>query len=137
MAGKSNYTENNLLAFIFRGVAFPAPGTIAVGLYTTLPGEDATGGVEVSGGSYARQTVARGTTEWKDPSAATQGETNNVNAINFPVATANWGTVLGVGVFDATSGGNLLYFGALAANKVVNSGDQFKFNAADLKVTED
>lgn len=138
MAGKTDYTENNLLAFLFRGVAFPAPGNIYVGLYTTVPSADAgTGGTEVSGGAYARQQVARGTAEWKDPSAATQGETNNVNAVTFPVASANWGTVVAAGVFDASTGGNLLYFANLVANKVVNSGDQFKFNAADFKVTED
>ena len=138
MAGKTNYTENNLLAFLFRAVAFPAPGNIYVGLYTTTPtGDDATGGVEVTGGNYSRMAVTRGTSEWKDPSTATQGETNNVNAITFPTANANWGTVVGVGIFDAASSGNCLYFGALAASKVVNTNDIFKFNATDLKVTED
>lgn len=138
MAGKTDYTENNLLAFLFRGVSFPVPGGIYVGLYTTTPTADVgTGGVEVSGTAYARQSVARGTTEWKDPSTATQGETNNVNAITFPTAGSNWGTVVGVGIFDASSAGNLLYFGNLAASKVVNTNDIFKFNATDLKITED
>lgn len=138
MAGKTDYTENNLLAFIFRGVTFPVPAAIYVGLYTTAPTADAgSGGTEVSGGSYARQAVTRGTTEWKDPSAATQGHTNNVNAITFPTASANWGTVLAVGIFDAVTAGNLLYFGNLTASKIVNSGDVFKFNAADLDISED
>lgn len=136
-AGKTDYTENNLLAFIFRGVAFPAPTAIYVGLFTATPVDAGTGGTEVTGGAYARQQVTRGTVEWKDPSTATQGETNNVNAITFPVASANWGTILSAGVFDASTAGNLLYFNTLVASKVVNSGDQFKFNATDFKVTED
>jgi len=138
MAGKSDYTENNLLAFIFRGTAFPVPAGLYVALFTTTPSADAgSGGVEVSGGSYARQAVTRNTTEWKDPSTATQGLTENNNAITFPTASANWGTVVGAGVYDAASAGNLLYFGTLAASKVVNSGDVFKFNAGDFEVTED
>lgn len=138
MAGKTDYTENNLLAFLFRGVAFPAPGNIFVSLFTVVPSADAgSGGTEVSGGSYARQQVSRGTVEWKDPSAATQGETNNVNAITYPTATANWGTVVAAAIHDAVTGGNMLYFANLVANKIVNTGDQFKFNATELKVTED
>jgi hypothetical protein len=140
MAGKTDYTENNLLAFIFRGVTFPVPPGLFVGLFTTAPSADAgTGGVEVStaGTAYARQSVARNTTEWKDPSTAVQGLTENVNAISYPTATAAWGTVVAGGVWDAVTGGNLLYFGNLAASKVVNSGDVFRFNAGDFEVTED
>lgn len=140
MPGKTDYTENNLLAFLFRGVSFPVPAGIFVGLYTVVPSADAgTGGTEVStaGTAYARQSVARGTAEWKDPSTATQGMTENVNAINYPTATAAWGTVVAVGIFDAVTAGNLLYYGNLAASKVVNSGDIFKFNAGDLEISED
>lgn len=138
MAGKTDYTENNLLNFIFRGVAFPAPGGIFIGLFTTAPSADAgTGGTEVTGGSYARQSVARSTGAWKDPSTGTQGMTENIADITFPTATANWGTVVAVGVFDAVTAGNLLYFGNLVASKVVNTGDVFKFNAGDLEVSED
>lgn len=138
MAGKSDYTENNLLAFVFRGTAFPAPAGLYIALFTVIPSADAgTGGTEVSGGSYARQSVARNTTEWKDPSTATQGMTENVNAITFPTASAGWGTVVAVGLYDAVSAGNLLYFGALTANKTVNTGDVFKFNAGDLEFSED
>ena len=138
MAGKTNYTENNLLNFLFRGVSFPVPGGIFVGLFTTAPtGDDGSGGVEVTGGSYARVSVARGTSEWKDPSTAVQGMTENVNAIQFIAATAGWGTVVAVGIWDASSSGNLLYFGNLAASKVVNSGEVFKFNAGDLEISED
>lgn len=138
MAGKTDYTENNLLNFIFRGTAFPVPAGLFIALYTTAPSADAgTGGTEVSGGSYARQSVARNTTEWKDPSAATQGLTENVNTITFPTATGSWGTVVAAAVLDASSGGNMLYFGNLAVAKPVGVGDVFKFNSGDLEITED
>lgn len=137
MAGKTDYTENNLLNFLFRAVAFPVPGNIYVGLFTAAPADAGTGGTEVSGSAYARQQVARGTVEWKDASAAVQGMTENVNAITFPTATGSWGTVTHVGVWDAVTGGNMLYFGALAASQLVSAGNIFKFNAGDLEISED
>ena len=138
MAGKTDYWENALLNYTFRAVAMPTITNIYVGLFTVIPSADAgTGGTEVSGGSYARQLVTRGTGEWKDPSTATQGLTENINAITFPTASGAWGTVVAVGVWDASTGGNLLYFGSLAASKTVASGDVLKFNAGDLDITED
>lgn len=138
MAGLTDYSENNTINWIFRGVTFPTPGGIYIGLFTVIPSADAgTGGTEVSGGSYARQSVTRNTTEWKDPSTATQGTTSNVNAITFPTASANWGTVVAAAIHDAVTAGNMLAFGALAANKIVNTGDVLKFNAGDLVFTLD
>lgn len=137
MAHKSNFLENAILNYVYRGVAMPALTSLYCALYTTLPDEAGAGGVEVTGGSYARQAIARNTSEWKDPSTATQGMTENTNAITFPTASAGWGTVLGAGLLDASSGGNLLVFNTLAVSKVVNIGDVFKFNAGDFEHSED
>lgn len=121
----------------FRGTAFAVPaGGVHVALFTTAPGETG-GGVEVSGGGYARQNVA--TTGWNAPTAtgATADEQilSNAAAITFPTATAAWGTVAAVGIYDTAVGGNLLYFGNLTTAKSVTAGDTFKFNAGDLKLT--
>lgn len=138
MAGKSNYLENGLLNHVFRGVAFPTLGaSVYLALFTTLPGEDGSGGVEVSGGSYARQAVTRATGQFKDPATGTQGLTENINTITFPTATADWGTVVGAAWMDAPSAGNMLYFNSLAVSKTVNTGDVLKFNAGDAEITED
>lgn len=138
MAGFTDYVENAILNYIHRAVAMPAIANIYVGLLTAMPVSDAgSGATEVSGGAYVRQLVTRGLTEWKDPSTATQGLTENVNAITYPTATANWGTIVGVETFDAASGGNALEFAGLTANKIVNTGDVFKFNAGDLDITLD
>lgn len=139
MAGKTDYWEQSVLNYTFRAVAMPTITDIYIALFTTIPSADAgTGGTEVSGGSYARQLVTRsGGTAWKDPSTATQGLTENVAAITFPTATGNWGTITSVGVYDASTAGNLLYFGSLASSKTINTGDVFKFNAGDLDITED
>ena len=72
---------------------------------------------------------------WNAPGVG--GLIDNVAEIAFTTATAGWGTVTDVAIVDTASGaGNILYYGALTASKVVNSGDTFKFNAGDLDVTE-
>jgi hypothetical protein len=134
MAGMSDYLENALLSHLFRNSTFTRPANIYIALYTAAPGE-AGGGTEVSGGSYARQAVATGASSgWLNPTA---GATENSATITFPTATADWGTVVAVGLFDQLTGGNLLFFNSLTANKIVQNGDSFRFNASDLRILLD
>lgn len=108
MAGFSSYLEGKVLDHVFGNTAYSAPGTLYVGLYTTLPNNAGSGGTEVSGGSYARVAVTNNTTNWPNASGNDPATKSNGTSITFPAATANWGDVVGVGIFDASSGGNLL-----------------------------
>ncbi len=128
MAGFSDYLEDKVLDHVFGGNAYSAPGTLYVALYTVAP-SDTGGGTEVSGGAYARQTGAF-TVSGTNPTTAT-----NSAAIEYPTATANYGTVVAVGILDASSSGNLLAYSTLDSSKVVSSGDVFRFNAGDLDIT--
>lgn len=125
---KSDYLEDTLLNHTLRNTAYTPATSIEIALFTTLPGEDGTGGVEVTGGSYARQTVTFG--------AASAGVVSNTGAVTFPVATAAWGTILGIGYYEGSGGGNLLYFGLLTTSKTVGIGDQLSFASGALTVTE-
>ena len=128
MAGFSDYLEDKVLEHVFGGNAYSAPSTLYVALYTVAP-TDTGGGTEVSGGGYARQTGAF-TVSGTNPSTA-----SNTAAIEYPTATADYGTVVAVGILDASSSGNLLAYANLTASKVVSSGDVFRFNAGDLDIT--
>ena len=128
MAGFSDYLEDKVLDHVFGGTAYTAPTTLYVALYTVAP-TDTGGGTEVSGGAYARQTAAF-TVSGINPTTA-----SNSAAIEYPTATANYGTVVAVGVFDASSGGNLLAYANLDTSKVVSTGDVFRFNTGDLDIT--
>ena len=128
MSGFSDYLEDKVLEHVFGGNAFTAPSTLYVALYTVAP-SDTGGGTEVSGGAYARQT-ATFTVYGTNPTTA-----SNTAAIEYPTATANYGTVVAVGVLDASSSGNLLAYSTLDSSKVVSSGDVFRFNAGDLDIT--
>ena len=127
MAGFSDYLEDKVLKHVFAGSAYTAPSTLYVALYTVAP-TDTGGGTEVSGGAYARQTAAF-SVSGTDPTTA-----SNSAAIEYPTATANYGTVVAVGIFDASSSGNLMAYANLTSSKVVSTGDVFRFNAGDLDI---
>lgn len=122
----SNYLENALINATLRNTSYTSPTTVYVALYTTDP-TDADTGTEVSGGSYARQSVTFG--------APSNGASTNSADVEFPQATASWGTVAYIGLRDNSSGGNLLYHTALDTSKSIDSGDIFKIAAGNLSVT--
>lgn len=126
MSEMSNYLENALINGTLRATTYTAPTTVYVALYTTDP-TDADTGTEVSGGSYARQSVTFG--------APSNGVSTNSADVTFPTATGSWGTVAYIGLRDASSGGNLLYHTPLDSSKSVASGDVFKISSGNLSVT--
>jgi hypothetical protein len=126
MAEMSNFLENALINATLRNTSYTSPSVVYLGLYTSDP-TDADTGTEVSGGSYARQAITFG--------APSNGVTTNTAAIEFPQATASWGTVGWIGIEDALTGGNLLYHSPLDASKAIATGDIFKIAIGSLSVT--
>jgi hypothetical protein len=126
MAEMSNYLENALINATLRNTSYTSPSVVYLGLYTSDP-TDADTGTEVTGGSYARQAITFG--------APSNGVTSNTAAIEFPQATANWGTVGWIGIKDALTSGNLLYHSPLDASKTIQNGDIFKVAIGSLSVT--
>ncbi len=137
MTGKADYLENALLNAVFRGVTFPVLTTVYAGLYKTNPTIDpATDGVEQDYTGYARVAVTCNTTNWKDPSTATQGSLNNLFKIVFPVANAAGSNATGFFVSDAPTAGNTLYWNSMSSTAIAQ-GDQPLFDVAALIFTED
>lgn len=124
---KSYYLDNNMLNATLRGIAFTPPVAVYLALYLVSPGVNSPG-TEVTGGGYARQLVAF--------TAPVNGVSANAVDINFPVATANQGTVVALAVVDAASGGNVLYFGDLGSPRTVEASDQVRFPAGGLTAQE-
>jgi len=121
----SNFLETEILDHVFAGAAYTAPSTKYLALFTGAPGETG-GGTEVTGGAYARQTVA----------FTTSGNTTSNNAaVEYPTATANYGTVTHVAVFDASTSGNMMAYAALSSNKTIETGDVFRVPTGDLDIT--
>ena len=121
----TDYLENKVLDYVFSGGSFSQPGTKYLALYTVAP-TDSSAGTEVTGGGYARQTVTL-TTSGSD--------TTNSAAVEYPTATADYGTVVAVAVLDASSGGNMLAYASLTASKTIATGDVFRVPAGDLDIS--
>ena len=104
-------TAEGVLQHITGYTAIFTEPTAYIALFTTAPTDDTgTGAVEVSGGAYARVATTQGTSgTWAAASSGTDPTTEaNALAITFPTASANWGTVVAFGMYDAATGGNLL-----------------------------
>ena len=128
MAEMSNYLENAMLNATLNNTAFTTVATPYISLHTADPTDDGSG-AEVSGGSYARTSASFATASGTGGSVATDAD------VTFPTATASWGTVTHIGIWDASSSGNLLYHTPLDASKTIDSGDIFKITSGNLTVT--
>lgn len=125
----SNHLETEILDHVFGGNAYSAPGTLYLALHTANPDEDASGAeVSTSGTAYARETVA----------FTVSGNTATTSAaVEYSTATANFGTVTHVAVWDAATAGNMLAYAALTSSKTIETGDVFRVPAGDLDITLD
>ncbi len=103
-------------------------------LYTVLPADDGTGGTEVMGGpgtgNYARKAIqGTGPTDWNAavvspadgfPSYKT-GPRSTVTWA-FGVPSADWGDVVGFGIYAASTGGSPRYVGSLNSPQTILNG---------------
>jgi len=97
----STYLESALLGHVFAGVNYVAPAAVFAALFTATPTPDG-GGTEVAGGSYMRMAVAFSAPSGSPPT------TSNPNAIQWAMATADWGVCTAAGLYDAPTLGNFL-----------------------------
>jgi hypothetical protein len=122
----TNFLETEILDHVFAGAAYTAPGTKYLALFTAIADGETGSVTELSGSAYARQTVA----------FTTSGNTTSNNAaVEFPTATGSWGTVTHVGVYDASTSGNLMAYATLSASKAIETGDVFRVPSGDLDIT--
>jgi len=128
---KSDYWKKKCLDVVLRGQAFTPPPKVYLALYTSNP----------TAGGYARREIAFSAAATVPAvvggsTVGTEGMVSNTAAIEFPQATADWGLISHVGIRDALTGGNLLYFGVNTKPRTAYEADIIRFNAGDLKVFE-
>jgi hypothetical protein len=122
----TNYLESKLIDHFLGTTTYTKPSAVYVALFTVTPGE-AAGGTEVTGGSYARQAATFGAAS----SGATTNDTN-IDFANMPAATT-----VAIGIFDASTSGNMLLYGALTTNKTTDAGDTLRIATGSLSVSID
>lgn len=123
--GPSTFLASKLLNKAFRGVDYTPPTTFYVALCTTssetnLRGNAIGSAFEVSGGSYARKPV----TQSQIVVVTASSITINVD-VDFGTATAAWGTIMQAALMDASTAGNVWFFGPLTSPASVMSTDAF------------
>lgn len=128
MSAASDYLENKVLDHVLTSTSYTAPGTRYLGLFTASTGLEAnTPSAEVSGGSYARKAVTF---------AAASGGSSATNAtVTFDTASASWGTITHVAIMDASTSGNVLFWGAVTTSKTIDAGDTFQVTSGNLTVS--
>jgi hypothetical protein len=131
MSAASDYLELKLLDHSLGTTAFTAPTNVYLSLHTGSPGDDDSGANEVStsGTAYGRQTLSF--------AAASGGSAATDATVTFSAATANWGTISHIGVYDASTAGNLLYHGAVTTSKTIETGDTFQVSSGNLTISLD
>lgn len=121
MANMSTYLQTALLNATLRNTTYTSPGTVWVALYTSNPTAGDVG-TEVTGGTYARAAIS-----FNAPSGGAVTNTADVNITGMPAVT-----VTHIGIRNASTGGNLLYFGAVGAPKTTNVNDTYTIRAGDV-----
>lgn len=124
----TNQHETDVLTWSLTTGSVTRPTAWYIALFTSDPTDTGSAGTEVSGGSYARTAATFSVT----------GDTaTNTAGIEFPAASASWGTISHIGIMDASSGGNMLVHAALSTAKTISSGDVFRIPTGDLDITLD
>jgi len=126
MSAASDYLENAVLNHVLGGATYTPP-TLSVALFTADDGlESGTVTSEIGGGSYARQSIAF---------TVTGNQATNTATVQFPTASAAWGTITHVAVVDGSS--NVLFHGAVTTPKNIDENDTFQISASNLTISLD
>jgi hypothetical protein len=126
----SDFLENKILDHVLTATSYSAPATRYLALFTADTGlETNSPSAEVSTSStaYVRKAVTF---------AAASGGSSATNAtVTFDAATGNWGTITHVAVMDASSSGNVLFYGAVTTSKTIETGDTFQVTSGNLTIS--
>jgi hypothetical protein len=128
MAALSDYAEKLLLDWMMTTGSATRPTAWYVALYTAAP-SDSGGGTEVSGSGYSRKSATFAA------ASTPGGTTSNTNAVTFTAAGGSWGTVSHIGIFDASTSGNLLWHGTMTTSKTIADGDTLEFAIGNIDLT--
>lgn len=128
---KSNMSKQMVLNFLCRNQSVAQPTQLYLALYSTNP-TDADLGTEANYEGYQRQAVTFGAPQVSGGSASIQ----NSAAIQFGIVPSASGTIGFAALRTAATGGELVYYGSLAATYQLNQGVQPIVPIGSLTVTE-
>lgn len=132
--GDSNFTANGFLDRMFRNQAFTIAANY-MALVTVIPTDSSTGSTitEPSGNGYARTVInASGgaSPAWNAVTGTSPTTLTNNQIVTAPSPTgAGWGTLVYMCILDASTVGNMLWYGDIT-DQTVLAGDTVSFAAS-------
>lgn len=130
----TNYTIGLIGNFLFRSGAFTPPAQLYMALFIVMPDNYGVGDVEVIGSGYQRRLILPSEQIWNTPVSG-NGVFSNKSNLDFSVPTGDWGVVIGWGLYDSLTGGNLLMKSLFDVSKHPTVGQVLNFQAGDLEFT--
>lgn len=131
MAGYTAFSDKKVLEHLTGKTSYTMP-TPFLALFTTAPTDAAgTGAVETTYTNYVR--VACSGAVWGTATGTTSGSITNASAVSFAACGATGATIAGWGLYDASSGGNLMFYGTCSLT--VSSGITPQFAASNLTLS--
>lgn len=129
--GHSHYLAGKLGGLAFGGSSFSRPATVYLEPYTTLPDESGSGGVTPTHGYSSRLAVTNNSTNFP----AASGGVKTLATVQTLYTATGADTIVGVGVWDASTGGNLLGVFVPGSTLTTASGKRVKITAGTLSLT--
>jgi hypothetical protein len=136
LSAASNFLENKLLDHTLRYGSAPYTGasTLYLALFNNTSGNAATNleagtltdEVTTSSSAYSRKAVTF--------AAASSGSSASSATVTFDTATASWGSITHIAVMDASTSGNVLFYGAVTTAKTIDTGDTFQVSSGNLTI---
>lgn len=135
----TNFSGNNIINLLTRGQAVTPPSRVFVALHTSDPGNLGAGEVTVAAWpAYKRQDPAAGAGVETGFGAAAGKKTANLKQMLWPTHDgAAAVTVTHWSLWDAVTGGNCLWRGALTNPKTLNPSDEIVMHIGELKLEVD
>ena len=128
--GIATFLADAVLDHIFMTANYDTAADIHVSLSFFNPTDNAGGFDEPVGNNYARVLQ----NNWD---VASGGATENDGAVTFPQASAAWGSVTHFAMWNAASGGDMLFYGALDNQRNIGQNDTPSFADGALDITMD
>lgn len=127
MAGRlTTLGRDAVLNALLRAQALGAPSPLFVAAFTSDPGASGSLAGEVTGGNYARVSYTPSLANFAAPvnSGTLNGRlVDNAAVINFPSASADWGTITHIGFCSASTAGNVWVVFELSTPRAILASD--------------
>ena len=132
----TTYLKNAILNSQFRNDPYAIPTMLYVGLSKTAPNDLGTNCTEPTSASYKRLEIASNAVNWEE---ATEGSITNTATLRFNEAEESWTTqaapITHWAIFDASTGGNMLYYGQLTKSQEIPRGSILEIPENGLTTT--